>query len=143
MTTFYSLNKINKLCVYSNGVDIASCLPSSLFLLYNRMLTYFMYVLLSHMVYGALGKYDCKLNSKDDSDWTKRNPTSLANDQLKNKFVIQCCTIDQVFWNLLAKFFFGLKSLQTSTIPPAKNKEGVMKFWLSFQSLIFHWVKQP
>lgn len=74
--TLYNLNKINKFSVYSNEVDIVSCLPSSLFLLYNRMLTYFMYVFLSHMVYSALGKYDHKLNSKDGSDCAKRNPTS-------------------------------------------------------------------
>lgn len=58
MTTLYSLNKMNKFCVYSNGVDLASCLPSILFLLYNRMLTCFMYVFLSHIPYAASGKYD-------------------------------------------------------------------------------------
>ena len=92
MTTLYSLNKINKFFVYSNGVDIASCLSSIdfLFLFHNRMLTQFMYVFLSYTIYTS-GKFDPNLNSKDGSDWTRINPISLLNDQLKNKFVIQCC----------------------------------------------------
>ena len=70
MRIIYRLNKINKFCTYINGVDIVSGLPTILFLFYNRMLTYCMYVFLSHVVYATLGKYDPKLNSKDGSDWT-------------------------------------------------------------------------
>ena len=51
-----------------------------------------MYACHSYKVYTS-GKFDPNLNSKERSDWTERNPISLLNDQLKSKFVTQCCLV--------------------------------------------------
>ena len=73
-----------------------------------------------------LRKFDPNLNSKERSDWTKRNPISLLNDQLKSKFVTQRCPVkyEVRFSDIFQGNFSYLKSLQTSSLSPAKYEQG-------------------
>ena len=73
-----------------------------------------------------LRKFDPTLNSKERSGWTKRNPISLLNNQLKSKFVTQRCPVkyEVRFSDIFQGNFSYLKSLQTSSLPPAKYEQG-------------------
>ena len=86
-----------------------------------------MYACHSYKVYTS-GKFDPNLNSKERSDWTKRNPISLLNDQLKSKFVTQCCPVkyEVRFSDIFQGNFSYLQSLQTSLFLLQNMSKGIL-----------------
>ena len=56
----------------------------------------------------------------------KEIPSLFFNDQIKSRFVTQCCPVkyEVRFSDIFQGKFFCLKSLQTSSLPPAKYEQG-------------------